>query len=49
MMINSGESSGSSIDGKVQGTMDQRADFDCFCSQPAYVREVKKKLMKREL
>lgn len=33
-------SSGSSIDAAVDGTFDQRAEGECFCSFPAYQREV---------
>ena len=42
-------SSDSSIDAKHDGTIDQRADYDCFCSHPDYVRQAKKKLLAKEL
>jgi len=31
---------GSSIDGLLDGTIDQRATDECFCSIPAFTREV---------
>ena len=43
--------SDSSIDAAVEGTMDQRVDGppDCYCSNPSFVREVQKKLLRKEL
>jgi len=43
--------SDSSIDAGVEGNIDQRADgpSDCYCANPAYVRDVQKKLLRREL
>ena len=43
--------SDSSIDARVDGTIDQRGEGigECFCSNPNYVRNVQKKLLKKEL
>lgn len=43
--------SDSSIDAGIDGTMDQRVDGppDCYCSNPTFVREVQKKLLRKEL
>lgn len=44
-------SSSSSIDARLDGNIDQRGEpqGECFCSNPNYVRNLQKKVMKREL
>lgn len=47
----SAEDSDSSIDAAVDGTIDQRKDgpSECFCSRPTYVREVQKRMLRKEM
>ena len=43
--------SDSSIDGAIEGTIEQRKDgpSECFCSRPSYVRDVQKWALRKEM